>query len=53
MKITTPRSPRPMSRMDWHRHYTARFNKTGDGQALHLAMWYLLLALAEQDGALS
>lgn len=52
MKTRKFTAARPMSRMDWHRHYTARFNKTGDGQALHLAMWYLLLALAEQDGAL-
>lgn len=52
MKTTTLRTPRPMSRMGWHAYYVARVNKTGNEEALHLAMWYLLLALAEQDGAL-
>ena len=42
----------PVSRAGWFGHYAARFNKTGDAQACHLAMWYLLLSLAESDGAL-
>lgn len=42
----------PTTRTGWFGYYVARYNKTEDPQALHLAMWYLLLALAESDGAL-
>ena len=36
----------PASRIGWHEYYTARFNKTGSPDALHLALWYYLLHLA-------
>ncbi len=36
----------PVTRAGWARHYAQRYNKTGSQQALQLAMWYDLLALA-------
>lgn len=37
----------PTTRLGWHEYYAARFNKTLDPQAAHLAMWYLFLHLSE------
>lgn len=48
-KLTT-RRPSPVTRTGWFRHYAGRFNKTQDPQAAVMAMWYLLMALAEGDG---
>jgi hypothetical protein len=49
-KARISRKPTPVSRTGWFRHYVGRFNKTRDPVAAHLAMWYLLMALAEGDG---
>lgn len=48
----TRRKHYPSSRTGWFAYYAARFAKTECPQACHLAMWYLLLSLAESDGAL-
>lgn len=40
------RRPTPTTRRGWANYYAARFNKTEDPAAAHLAMWYDLLALA-------
>lgn len=37
------------TRMGWHRYYVARFNKTEDKQAEVMAIWYLFLALSEDE----
>lgn len=34
------------TRLGWYKYYAARFDKTGNPDAAHLAMWYLLLSLA-------
>lgn len=46
----TSRRPTPVSRTGWFRHYVGRYNKTADPAAAHLALWYLIMALAEGDG---
>ena len=33
----------PVTRLGWSNYYAARFGKTGDPQAAHLAPWYFLL----------
>lgn len=35
------------SRAGWRDYYIARYNKTGLETSAHLAMWYMLLELAE------
>jgi hypothetical protein len=41
--------PWPCSRQGWADHYAQQFNKTGSEQAVILAMWYQMLALAFGD----
>lgn len=44
------RKASPVSRLDWHKFYVARFNKTQAPQAEHLAVWFLILHLAFDQG---
>lgn len=45
------RRPTPITRRGWANYYATLFNKTEDSQALQLAMWYDLLALAFDEDA--
>ena len=36
-------------RVGWYEHYADVFNKTGRETAAHLALWYLLLYLADNS----
>lgn len=45
----TKLSKNPLTRLGWHKHYTAKFNKNKNNQAAHLANWYLLLHLAFEE----
>jgi hypothetical protein len=35
----------PTTRLGWHKYYAKRHNMNGNGQSLHLSLWYLLLHL--------
>ena len=48
--MKTTRWPRPLTRAQWATYYAKEFNRTGRAQAAHMALWYLLMALAEADG---
>jgi hypothetical protein len=39
----------PSSRQDWMSYYVKRFNRTSNPDCAHLAMWYQLLDLADND----
>jgi hypothetical protein len=45
--VKRAKAPAINTRLGWHEYYVARYNKTLDPQAAHLAMWYLFLHLSE------
>lgn len=46
--------PHGADRLYWHKFYVKRFNRDpANKQALHLAMWYLLLHLAFDENDLT
>jgi hypothetical protein len=45
--MRSSRYPVGNDRLGWHKFYATQFNKTGSSQAEHLAIWYLLLHLAD------
>ena len=41
--------PAGKDRLGWHNYYAARWCRTQDPQAVHLAMWYLMLHLSTTE----
>jgi hypothetical protein len=40
------RKAQPVTRLDWHRFYAKRFDRTGIEHAATMAVWYFLLSIA-------